>query len=115
MRHRRCAGAHTSRRPRTHRWRTQSRSDGGAYLVSSSGLGIPFPSAELLGLTKMDWNNDALYDRLPVTTEYARKLARTATGARVQTGIDVARLLVGSPANGLHRSPPRSSSRTTRG
>jgi hypothetical protein len=25
----------------------------------------------------MDWNNDALYDRLPVTTEYARKLART--------------------------------------
>lgn len=30
----------------------------------------------ILGLTKMDWNNDALYDRLPVTLEYAKTLAR---------------------------------------
>lgn len=56
------------------------------------GKGIPSPllltryaghgpaeqlSGELLGLTKMDWNNDFLYDRMPVTIEYARKLART--------------------------------------
>ncbi|MDQ4144823.1 MAG: Piwi domain-containing protein [Actinomycetota bacterium] len=56
------------------------------------GRGIPAPlmvtryaghepaervASELLGLTKMDWNNDGLYDRLPVTIDYARKLART--------------------------------------
>lgn len=32
---------------------------------------------DVLGLTKMDWNNDALYDRLPVTMGYAKVLART--------------------------------------
>jgi hypothetical protein len=31
----------------------------------------------VLGLTKMNWNNDSLYDRLPVTMSYARVLART--------------------------------------
>lgn len=31
----------------------------------------------VLGLTKMNWNNDSLYDRLPVTIEYARVLAKT--------------------------------------
>lgn len=31
----------------------------------------------VLGLTKMDWNNDALYDRLPVTIGYAKVLAKT--------------------------------------
>lgn len=30
----------------------------------------------ILALTKMDWNNDALYDPLPVTLEYAKTLAR---------------------------------------
>lgn len=30
-----------------------------------------------LGLTKMDWNNDSLYDRLPVTLSYAKVLAKT--------------------------------------
>ena len=29
----------------------------------------------VLGLTKMNWNNDALYDRLPVTMSYAKVLA----------------------------------------
>jgi hypothetical protein len=29
-----------------------------------------------LGLTKMDWNNDALYDPLPVTLAYAKVLSR---------------------------------------
>jgi len=31
----------------------------------------------ILALTKMNWNNDALYDRLPVTLGYASILART--------------------------------------
>jgi hypothetical protein len=31
----------------------------------------------ILGLTKMNWNNDSLYDRLPVTITYASILART--------------------------------------
>jgi hypothetical protein len=31
----------------------------------------------IVGLTKMDWNNDALYGRLPVTLNYASTLART--------------------------------------
>ena len=31
----------------------------------------------ILGLTKMNWNNDGLYDRLPVTLGYAKILART--------------------------------------
>ena len=30
----------------------------------------------ILGLSKMDWNNDALYDSLPVTIGYAKVLAR---------------------------------------
>ncbi len=55
------------------------------------GKGIPHPllvtrylgtggahasARELLGLTKMNWNNDSLYDRLPVTLSYASVLAR---------------------------------------
>lgn len=34
--------------------------------------------ASVLGLTKMDWNNDALYDRLPVTLRYSSVLAKCA-------------------------------------
>lgn len=30
----------------------------------------------IIGLSKMNWNNDALYDPLPVTLEYAKVLAR---------------------------------------
>ena len=32
--------------------------------------------ADLLALTKMDWNNDSLYSRLPVTLAYSQVLAR---------------------------------------
>ena len=35
------------------------------------------PCRHVLGLTKMNWNNDSLYDRLPVTLSYARTLAQT--------------------------------------
>ncbi len=34
-------------------------------------------SLEALALTKMDWNNDALYDPVPVTIRYSQRLART--------------------------------------
>jgi hypothetical protein len=32
--------------------------------------------SEILGLTKMDWNNDSLYNKIPVTISYASKLAQ---------------------------------------
>lgn len=32
---------------------------------------------EAMALAKMDWNNDALYDPLPVTIMYSQRLART--------------------------------------
>jgi hypothetical protein len=31
----------------------------------------------VLGLSKMNWNNDGLYDRLPVRMAYAQVLAQT--------------------------------------
>lgn len=31
---------------------------------------------DVLALTKMDWNNDALYDPVPVTIRYSQTLAR---------------------------------------
>jgi hypothetical protein len=34
-------------------------------------------AADVLALTKMDWNNDALFDPLPVTIMYSKRLART--------------------------------------
>jgi hypothetical protein len=36
----------------------------------------------VLGLSKMDWNNDALYDPLPVTIGYAKVLARVVKRMR---------------------------------
>ena len=38
---------------------------------------LELPALEALALTKMDWNNDALYDPLPVTIQYSRRLARS--------------------------------------
>jgi len=36
---------------------------------------------EALALTKMDWNNDALFDPLPVTIKYSQTLARVIAHA----------------------------------
>lgn len=36
---------------------------------------------DALALSKMDWNNDALFDSLPVTIEYSKRLARTIAHA----------------------------------
>lgn len=38
-------------------------------------------AADALALTKMDWNNDALYDPLPVTIQYSQILARVISHA----------------------------------
>lgn len=38
-------------------------------------------AADTLALTKMDWNNDALYDPLPVTIKYSQTLARVISHA----------------------------------
>jgi hypothetical protein len=46
-------------------------------LVRHAGRGSWDDSARaILGLSKMDWNNDALYDPLPVTIGYSKVLAR---------------------------------------
>lgn len=47
-------------------------------LVRHAGSGpLELSALEALALTKMDWNNDALYDALPVTVQYSQRLART--------------------------------------
>lgn len=38
-------------------------------------------ASETLALTKMDWNNDALYDPVPVTITYAKRLAEIIANA----------------------------------
>lgn len=47
-------------------------------LVSrDAGIGpLERTADDVLALTKMDWNNDALYDPLPVTIRYSQTLAR---------------------------------------
>lgn len=47
-------------------------------LVRHAGKGpLQLSALEALALTKMDWNNDALYDPVPVTIRYSQRLART--------------------------------------
>lgn len=47
-------------------------------LTRHAGQGpLELMAAEVLALTKMDWNNDALYDPVPVTLRYSQRLART--------------------------------------
>jgi hypothetical protein len=52
-------------------------------LVRHAGHGVWDDAARaILGLTKMDWNNDSLYDTLPVTVGYAKVLARVVKRMR---------------------------------
>lgn len=47
-------------------------------LVRHAGSGpLELTAHETLALTKMDWNNDALYDPVPVSIRYSQRLART--------------------------------------
>jgi hypothetical protein len=43
----------------------------------AGGGPLELSAHEALALTKMDWNNDALYDPVPVTIRYSQRLART--------------------------------------
>lgn len=38
---------------------------------------LDLAAVEILALSKMDWNNDALYDPAPVTIRYSQRLATT--------------------------------------
>lgn len=47
-------------------------------LIRHAGSGpLELTAHEALALTKMDWNNDALYDPVPVSIRYSQKLAQT--------------------------------------
>lgn len=47
-------------------------------ITRHAGVGpMELTALEALALTKMDWNNDALYDPVPVTIRYSQRLART--------------------------------------
>lgn len=47
-------------------------------LVRHAGSGpLELIAHEALAMTKMDWNNDALYDPVPVSIRYSQRLART--------------------------------------
>ncbi|QJQ03433.1 nuclease PIN [Herbaspirillum rubrisubalbicans Os34] len=47
-------------------------------LTRHAGRGpLEMVAAETLALTKMNWNNDALYDQVPVSIRYSQRLART--------------------------------------
>lgn len=47
-------------------------------LIRHAGRGaLELMAHEALALTKMDWNNDALYDPVPVSIRYSQRLART--------------------------------------
>jgi hypothetical protein len=51
---------------------------GPIVLTRFAGKGpLETTAADALGLTKMDWNNDALFDPVPVTIVYSRRLAQT--------------------------------------
>lgn len=47
-------------------------------LIRHAGSGpLELTAHEALALTKMDWNNDALYDPVPVSIRYSQRLAKT--------------------------------------
>jgi hypothetical protein len=51
-------------------------------LTRHAGRGpLEIVAQEALALTKMDWNNDALYDPVPVSIRYSQRLARTIANA----------------------------------
>lgn len=58
-------------------------------LTRHAGSGpLQLIAAEALALTKMDWNNDALYDPVPVTIRYSKRLARTIANVPSLPGRD---------------------------
>lgn len=56
-------------------------------LIRHAGRGpLETIALEALALTKMDWNNDALYDPVPVSIRYSQRLARTIANVPELTG-----------------------------
>ncbi len=52
-------------------------------LIRHAGRGaLEIMAHEALALTKMDWNNDALYDPVPVSIRYSKRLAQTIASVR---------------------------------
>jgi argonaute-like protein implicated in RNA metabolism and viral defense len=51
-------------------------------LVRHAGSGpLELLGEDALALSKMNWNNDALFDSLPVTIEYSQRLSKTIARA----------------------------------
>jgi hypothetical protein len=51
---------------------------GPMMITRHAGSGsLALAATEVLALSKMDWNNDALYDPVPVTIRYSQRLAKT--------------------------------------
>jgi len=64
-------------------------------LTRDAGTGpLEVSAAETLALTKMDWNNDALYDPLPVTIKYSQNLARVISHANLPDAVYPYRLFM---------------------
>src|SRR5690606_9075413 len=58
-------------------------------LTRHAGSGpLQLIAAEALALTKMDWNNDALYDPVPVTIRYSKRMAQTIANVPSLPGRD---------------------------
>ena len=54
------------------------------HITRHAGAGpLAEPAAQVLALSKMDWNSDALYSSLPVTITYAQVLARVVKTERL--------------------------------
>lgn len=52
-------------------------------LIRHAGRGsLELIAHEALALSKMDWNNDALYDPVPVSIRYSKRLAQTIASVR---------------------------------
>lgn len=52
-------------------------------LIRHAGRGpLELLAREALALSKMDWNNDALYDPVPVSIRYSKRLAQTIANVR---------------------------------
>ncbi|MCD4499669.1 MULTISPECIES: argonaute/piwi family protein [Chromobacterium] len=52
-------------------------------LIRHAGRGsLELIAYEALALSKMDWNNDALYDPVPVSIRYSKRLAQTIANVR---------------------------------
>jgi hypothetical protein len=75
--------------------RSLSASPGGSGSAQRADPTWAQPAAETLALTRMDWNDDALYDPVPVTVTYSKRLADIIANAPALSGsVQPYRLLI---------------------